>query len=100
MRSPTALAAGSVGLMGFLGLLHAQRPFKEYPAIEYEDFALPPDWKDQKHEWVRAPVFAIPIFSVTLTIRASACVADALGPASGPWITRGRTGTCFRVFAG
>src|SRR5271170_732257 len=54
MRFPTALAAGSVGLMGFLGLLHAQRPFKEYPAIEYEDFALPPDWKDQKHEWVRA----------------------------------------------
>jgi hypothetical protein len=40
--------------MGFLALLHAQRPFKEYPAIEYEDFPLPPDWKDQQHEWVRA----------------------------------------------
>src|SRR6516162_9592123 len=46
--------AGSLGVLFFLGLLHAQRPFKEYPAIEYEDFPLPPDWKDQKHEWVRA----------------------------------------------
>ena len=50
----TALAVGSFGFMGFLALLHAQRPFKEYPAIEYEDFPLPPDWKDQQHEWVRA----------------------------------------------
>jgi hypothetical protein len=54
MRFPAALAAGSVGLMAFLGLLHAQRPFKEYPAVEYENFPLPPDWQDQKHEWVRA----------------------------------------------
>ena len=46
--------AGSLGVLFFLGLLHAQRPFKEYPAIEYEDFPLPPDWKDQHHEWVRA----------------------------------------------
>src|SRR5580658_2684605 len=50
----TALAVASFGFMGFLALLHAQRPFKEYPAIEYEDFPLPPDWKDQQHEWVRA----------------------------------------------
>jgi hypothetical protein len=35
------------------GALLAQRPFKEYPAIEYEDFPLPPDW-NQKTEWTRA----------------------------------------------
>jgi hypothetical protein len=50
----TALAAGIAGACLFISLLQAQRPFKEYPAIEYEDFPLPSDWKDQKHEWVRA----------------------------------------------
>jgi hypothetical protein len=35
------------------GVLHAQRPFKEYPAIEYVDFPLPPDWQ-QPAEWTRA----------------------------------------------
>jgi hypothetical protein len=27
------------------GILRAQKPFREYPAIEYIDFALPPDYK-------------------------------------------------------
>jgi hypothetical protein len=35
------------------GALLAQRPFKEYPAIEYENFPLPRDW-NQKTEWTRA----------------------------------------------
>src|SRR5215472_11054713 len=35
------------------GVLQAQRPFKEYPGTEYEDFALPPDYKE-KTEWTRA----------------------------------------------
>src|SRR4051812_39972519 len=35
------------------GALHAQRAFKQYPAIEYDDFPLPPDW-NQKTEWTRA----------------------------------------------
>jgi hypothetical protein len=35
------------------GTLLAQRPFKEYPAIEYENFPLPEDW-NQKTEWTRA----------------------------------------------
>src|ERR1700678_1221722 len=35
------------------GILRAQKPFKEYPAIEYENFPKPPDW-DKKSEWVRA----------------------------------------------
>src|SRR5215469_15659273 len=49
----TALLAGALGFISVVSLLHAQRPFKEYPAIEYEDFPLPQDWKDQ-HDWVRA----------------------------------------------
>ena len=35
------------------GVLHAQRPFKEYPGAEYENFPLPPDW-NEKTEWTRA----------------------------------------------
>jgi len=39
--------------LGVLEFLHAQRPFKQYQAAEYENFPLPPDW-DQKTEWTRA----------------------------------------------
>jgi hypothetical protein len=33
--------------------LRAQKPFREYPGFEYEDFPLPPDYQD-KTEWTRA----------------------------------------------
>jgi hypothetical protein len=52
MRFRTALGVGFLGLAAW-GLLLAQRPFREYPAIEYENFPLPPDW-NQKTEWTRA----------------------------------------------
>ena len=44
--------------LGIIGLASAawccaQKPFREYPAIEYDDFPLPPDW-NQKAEWTRA----------------------------------------------
>jgi hypothetical protein len=35
------------------GVLRAQRPFKDYPGVEYENFPLPPDWQ-QSTEWTRA----------------------------------------------
>src|SRR5580692_11693332 len=53
MRPSIALVAASLGLVSVVGVLRAQRPFKEYPAIEYENFPLPQDW-NQKTEWVRA----------------------------------------------
>ncbi len=53
MRLRTALVAGFLGLVSILGVLRAQKPFKEYPAIEYANFALPPDY-NQKAEWTRA----------------------------------------------
>jgi len=34
-------------------VLRAQKPFKEWPAIEYSDFPLPDDYQN-KHEWTRA----------------------------------------------
>jgi hypothetical protein len=40
-------------LLGTWGVLRAQKPFKEYPGLEYENFPLPPDW-NEKTEWTRA----------------------------------------------
>src|SRR5713101_3947545 len=52
MRFRTALVVGFLGLATW-SVLQAQKPFKEYPAIEYDDFPRPPDW-EQKAEWTRA----------------------------------------------
>jgi hypothetical protein len=52
MRLRTALAVGFLGLAAW-GVLRAQKPFKEWPAIEYEGFELPGDYQD-RHEWTRA----------------------------------------------
>ena len=53
MRFRVIFAFSFVAILSAWGVLHAQKPFKEYPAIEYENFPLPPDW-NQKSEWVRA----------------------------------------------
>ncbi|PYT18209.1 MAG: hypothetical protein DMG59_05085, partial [Acidobacteria bacterium] len=42
-----------VAVLGTWGILRAQRPFREYPGAEYENFPLPPDWSE-KTEWTRA----------------------------------------------
>ncbi len=52
MRLRTILAVSFLGLAAW-GVLQAQKPFKEYPAIEYENFPLPPDYQDT-HDWTRA----------------------------------------------
>ena len=53
MRPRTALAVVFLGLISAWGVIRAQRPFKEYPAIEYENFPIPNDF-NTKTEWVRA----------------------------------------------
>jgi hypothetical protein len=52
MRSSAALAICFLGLISTWDV-RAQRPFKEYPAIEYSNFPIPGDF-GQKTEWVRA----------------------------------------------
>jgi hypothetical protein len=52
MRLRTALTVSFLGLAVW-GVLRAQKPFKEWPAIEYTDFPLPGDYME-KHEWTRA----------------------------------------------
>ena len=53
MRFRVTFAFCFVAILSAWGVLRAQRPFKEYPAIEYNNFPKPPDW-EQKTEWVRA----------------------------------------------
>jgi len=45
------------------GILRAQKPFKQYGAVEYEDFPLPPDW-NQPAEWTRARLRYRPVYAV------------------------------------
>jgi hypothetical protein len=52
MRLRLVIALGVFSL-AVCGALVGQKPFKEYPAIEYGDFPLPADW-NQKAEWTRA----------------------------------------------
>jgi hypothetical protein len=52
MRLRSALFLLFIAIAGW-GVLRAQRPFRDYPGVEYENFPLPPDWQD-KTEWTRA----------------------------------------------
>jgi hypothetical protein len=53
MRYRNVVLVTACGLVSFLGTLFAQNPFKQWPAIEYDDFPKPTDWQ-QKAEWTRA----------------------------------------------
>jgi len=52
MRLWCALVAGLLSFAAW-GVLQAQKPFKAYPAIEYDNFELPLDYQN-KTEWTRA----------------------------------------------
>src|SRR5438105_13942443 len=48
------------GLLALSGIYAYQREFREYPGVEYEQFPLPPDWRD-KTEWAFARLMYPPI---------------------------------------
>ncbi len=54
-RFPVILTSCAVGLISIIGVVYAQKPFKQYPAVEYDEdqFPPPPD-KNTPHEWTRA----------------------------------------------
>jgi hypothetical protein len=52
MRFRTIFSVIVMALLAW-GVLRAQKPFKEWPAIEYEDFPLPPN-AQRPSEWTRA----------------------------------------------
>ena len=70
MRSSTALAVCILSLISALGLLRAQRKFKEYPAIEYSNFPIPGDF-GEKTEWVRARLRYPDIYGYPNNLRVS-----------------------------
>src|ERR1035441_6932177 len=55
MQSLTATIFGAaVSLVTLLmGATYAQRPFREYPGVEHENFPIPPDYQE-KTEWAFA----------------------------------------------
>jgi hypothetical protein len=53
-RAPLkATGAAILGVLSLWGALRAQNAFQQWPAIEYDDFPLPQDYKEPA-EWVRA----------------------------------------------
>jgi hypothetical protein len=52
-----------LGGVVFLGALSAQRPFREYPGVEYNNFPLPGDWQE-KTEWAFARLMYPPMAGV------------------------------------
>src|SRR5215475_7321050 len=63
MVSRKVMWRAATGALLFLTVLAAQRPFREYPGNEYEDFPLPPDWQ-QKTEWAFARLMYPPAFGM------------------------------------
>jgi len=60
-RKTVWMAVGSMALGAvFIGALEAQRPFREFPGVEYNDFPLPPDYQE-KTEWVFARLMYPPM---------------------------------------
>src|SRR3954453_6187626 len=53
MRLQTSILVASASLVGIGSAVALQRPFREYPGVEYESFPLPPDYQE-KTEWVFA----------------------------------------------
>lgn len=58
MKRISLLAFSAVLFLG--GLYAFQRPFREYPGVEYEDFPKGPDW-NEKTEWAFARLMYPPI---------------------------------------
>ena len=50
----------ALAIFCLIGVVYGQRPFREYPGWEYNDFPLPPDWR-QPGEWVFARLMYPPI---------------------------------------
>ena len=64
MSLPTHLRRGGAIVIGTLAIVTAlyalQRPFRVYPGVEYENFPLPPDYRE-KTEWAFARLMYPPV---------------------------------------
>ena len=55
-----SLVIAAAAILFSLAFLHAQRPFREYPAFEYDQFPLPDDF-GERTEWVFARLMYPPV---------------------------------------
>jgi hypothetical protein len=53
MRFRKVLCGAGLAVASLAALYAFQRPFRQFPGVEYEDFEIPPDWK-QAGEWAFA----------------------------------------------
>ena len=60
MRLRSTLTAVLAGILA-LGITYGQRPWREYPGFEYENFPIPPDYQE-KTEWLFARLMYPPIY--------------------------------------
>jgi hypothetical protein len=60
MRPPKVAVAVIGGFLALSAIYAFQRPFRQYPGVEYDDFPLPPDYQE-KTEWVFARLMYPPI---------------------------------------
>ncbi len=44
---PRIVVSLFISVLAVLGTIYAQKPFREYPAVEYENFPLPADWQER-----------------------------------------------------
>ena len=55
-----ATLTGVMAVSLLMGVIYAQRPFREYPGVEHENFPIPPDYQE-KTEWVFARLMYPPV---------------------------------------
>jgi hypothetical protein len=60
MRSRIAFIFSVSVISLLIGGIYAQRPFRQYPGMEYENFPLPPDYRE-KTEWAFARLMYPPV---------------------------------------
>ena len=60
MSLPKVAVAALGGFLLLSAVFAFQRPFREYPGVEYDDFPLPPDYQE-KTEWVFARLMYPPV---------------------------------------
>ena len=77
MRPRNFFFAACATLTLLTALYAYQKPFKQYPAIEYYDFPLPPDWQE-KTEWAFGRLALSPFQINVLTTMLVASIGEFL----------------------
>ena len=77
-----------LGIASLAAVFAFQRPFHQFPGVEYEEFEVPPDWR-QPGEWAFARLMYPP--GRTMATRAVSMATGGKACRSGPRIIRAPT---------